>query len=271
MMTLRYGWLVWMTFLLSFLTGCQSDPEEAPSEPAVTGRVFVRPQEAWGNESASTGTPGTKAVDQEKLTYTFEAWTRGTEAKRVFQQTASGSMQEGVQMEISLIPGTYDFLFWADYGTGHYLTTNLRQVQVVTTPYLPGPRNDAFACALEQVTWDGRTTCQAVLKRPVAKVKFVNSADLGQTKSVSVVYGGLYTSYNVLTGEVSNLRTALTVSYPETTVGSAQIGEDYLFVPEEGASLSLSVSMGEVTKEVDAVPLRANYSTNIVSYFGQNY
>ena len=176
-------------------------------------------------------------------------------------------MQEGVQLEISLIPGTYDFLFWADYGTGHYLTKNLRQVQVVTTPYQPGSRNDAFACALEQVTWDGTTICQAVLKRPVAKVKFMNAADFDQPKAVSVVYGKLYTAYDVLTGEVSNPQTTLSVSYPETIVGSAQMGEDYLFVPEEGSSLSLSISVGEVTKEVDAVPLRANYSTNITSLF----
>ena len=267
MKTLRYVWSVWMTLSLIFLTGCQADPEEIPSEPAVTGRVFVRPQGAWENESASNGAPETKTVDQEKLTYTFEAWTRGPEAKCVFQQTASGSMQEGVQLEISLIPGTYDFLFWADYGTGHYLTTNLKQVQVVTTPYQPGSRNDAFSCALEQVTWDGTTTCQAVLKRPVARVKFLNAENFSQAKTVSVVYGGLYTSYNVLTGEVSDLRTSLTVSYPETTVGSSLIGEDFLFVPAEGSSLSFSIAVGNVTKVVDRVPLRANYSTNISSLF----
>lgn len=74
----------------------------------------------------------------------------------MLHKTANGSMSGGAEFEIALIPGSYDFLFWADYGNGHYITTNLREVAVTTDSYCPGAQNDAFACALKQMEWEYR-------------------------------------------------------------------------------------------------------------------
>ena len=81
-----------------------------------------------------------------------------------------------------------------------------------------------------------------------------------------MTYEKFYTVYNVLTGEVSAPQQALVIPFPETTVGSTLIGEDFLFVPAEGA-MSISVSVGDITKTIEDIPLRSNYSTNITSLF----
>ncbi len=265
----RYFLWVWMTLVLVSLTGCQADSETLPEPQPVKGVVAVRSQGAWENEnSPSLFVGNTKSNDDEMLVYTLEVWTREATPRRVLRQTLNGSMTGGAQFEIALISGVYDFLFWADYGNGHYLTADLRQVTVETEAYRPGAQNDAFACAVEQVEWSGNTVLNAILKRPMARINIHNAEAFDQANPVSMVYGELYTSYDVLTGEVSAIQQDVSVSFPETTVGSTLVGEDFLFVPIEGESaMSFSVSVGDVTKDAEDVVLRSNYSTNVTVSF----
>ena len=262
MKSTRYCLWVWIMLVGVFLTGCQTDSETLPEPQPVKGVISMRSQSAVENEI----TPQSKGNADEMLVYTLEVWTRDAEPRCVLHKTVDGSMDGGVQFEIALIPDIYDFLFWADYGNGHYQTTNLRQVTVITDSYCPDPRNDAFAGVLEQIEWNGNTSCDAILKRPLARINIHNTDAFGQANAVSMVYKELYTVYNVLTGEVSAPQQSLAVSLPETTVGSTLIGEDFLFVPTEGV-ISFSVSVGDVTKTIDDVPLRSNYNTNITSTF----
>ena len=185
----------------------------------------------------------------------------------MLHKTANGSMSGGAEFEIALIPGSYDFLFWADYGNGHYITTNLREVAVTTDSYRPGAQNDAFACALKQMEWNGNTVFNATLKRPVARMNIHNTSTFDQSNTVSMIYEKLYTVYDVLTGEVSAPRQTQRVSFPETEVGSTLIGEDFIFIPAEGGSISFSVSVGDITKTAGDVPLKSNHNTNIYCSF----
>ena len=265
----RYFLWTCMTLAGTLFTGCQTGSETVPGPQSVKGMIAIRSQRALENETGTTSASvgETKSNDPEASAYTLtlEVWTREAEPRRMLRNTLNGDMDEGVQLEIALIPGIYDFLFWADYGNGRYLTTNLRQVTVVTDPYRPDARNDAFACAIKQVTWDGNT-CNATLKRPMARINIHNTETFDQASAVSITYEELYTVYDVLTGEVSAPQQSLTVSFPKTTVGSTLIGEDFLFVPAEGV-MSCSVSVDDVTKAIDDVPLKSNYNTNITSSF----
>ena len=255
----------WTMLVLAILTGCQADSEIFPEPQPVKGVIAIEPQSALENEEPSVFDGNTKSNTDKTLVYTLEVWTREAEPRCMLHETLNGSMDEGVQFEITLIPGIYDFLFRADYGNGHYLTTNLKQVTIATDSYHPDAKNDAFPCVLKQVEWNG-TPCNATLMRPLARINIHNTQAFDQPNSVSMIYDKLYTVYNVLTGEVSFPQQALTVSFPETTVGSTLIGEDFLFVPAEDV-MSLSVSVGNITKTINDVPLKSNYSTNITNSF----
>ena len=265
----RYFLWIWMTLVLVALTGCQTNSEVIHDTQLVKGRLVVQSQNALENEvcKPSTFIEDTKSNNGETLMYKLEVWTREAQARRVLQKTVNGSLTSGVQFEIALIPGIYDFLLWADYGNGHYITTNLRQVTVTTDSYRPKAQNDAFACALKQVEWNGNTIFNATLKRPVARMSIQNDNVFNQSNTVSIIYGEIYTLYDVLTGEVSAPRKDLTVSFPETTIDSQNIGEDFLFVPATGSMSSLSISVGDITKTVDDVQLKSNYNTNITCSF----
>lgn len=269
MKQIRYFVWFWIVLAGVILAGCQAEPVEAPEAEPVKGVLYVRSQGALDNESSSmsalAGT--TKSNADETLTYTLEAWSRESDARCMLHTTATGSMTGGVQFEVSLIPGLYDFLLWADYGNGRYLTSNLREVTVETGSYVPDARNDAFACALPGVEWNGKANCNAILKRPLARMSLHNSTAFDQANTVSMIYDEIYTVYDVLTGEVSAPQRAISVLFPETVVGSTLVGEDFLFVPEAGGTFSLSVSVGDLTKIVDDVPLKANYCTNITGVF----
>ena len=82
----------------------------------------------------------------------------------------------------------------------------------------------------------------------------------GQT--VSVTYTNVPTQYDVLTATASAPQT-LTIAFPTTTTGAALVGEDFLFVPAEGKSVGLSITVGEVTKSLDVRQLQRNYTTNV--------
>lgn len=268
MKQIRYFLWIWIMLVGGILTGCQAEPEEAPVPEPVTGVLYVRPQGALDNEPSSMSAPAgtTKSNGDETLTYTLEAWSRGTDARCMLHTTATGSMTAGVQFAVALIPGVYDLLLWADYGNGRYLTSNLREVTVETEGYAPDARNDAFACALPAVEWNGKANCNAILKRPLACMSLYSSAAFDRANTVSMTYDEIYTVYDVLTGEVSAPQRAISVLFPETVVGSTLVGEDFLFVPTSGA-FSFSVSVGDVTQQIDDVPLKPNYSTHITSSF----
>lgn len=265
MKIVRYILWSFVTLAGVSFAGCQADTDTHPEPQPVKGVIAVQAQSEMDNESNPTSEPGknTKSNDNETLTYVLEVWTREAEARRVLHKAVNGGLTSGAEFDITLIPGIYDFLFWADYGNGHYVSTDLREVTVATGAYRPDIRNDAFACVLKEVDWNENSSYNATLKRCVALMNIHNTAAFDKKNAVTMVYNGLYRVYDVLTQEVSDPLYDLKVSFPETTVGSTLIGEDFFFVSAEGEVMSFSVSVGDVTKSLDDVPLKSNYSTNI--------
>lgn len=244
------------------LTGCDTNSNEIPSPTPVEGFISVLPQTELKNVQPA---PSTKAGNDARLTYTFEVWTSGSDSRCVLHRTATGTLSGGTSFEISLIPGTYDLLFWADYGTENYTTSNLQAVKRKTTPYTAGENQDAFACALRNQEWNGGGF-SATLTRPLTKLTMQNTKPFNQALPVSVTYENLYTSYNVLTGEVFDPQNTAATFQP--TDGSTFIGEDFLFVPPAGEEQSsLSITIDNTTQSIGTLPLQTNYKTNITASF----
>lgn len=254
-----------MSIVLFSLTGCQTDPEETPDPNLVKGVITVRSQSGLDNEPENKSM--TKADGSALLTYTIEAWSPEEPARCVLHQTTTGTLSGGATFDILLLPGEYNFLFWADYGTDRYITSNLREVKLSETPYTPNDQHDAFAGVCRNETWGEGAGFNATLTRPLARLNVLNTSVFNDPKSVSVEYSQVYTCYDVLTGTVSVPQYNVEVVFPETAAGSASVGIDYLFVPSDGTSESLSVTVGDVTKTVSDILFKPNYNTTLTSSF----
>ncbi len=259
---------IFYLFLIPILlAGCSK--ETLPEPSPVGGTISVRSQSELsdGSQSASAihSAGFTRAAGDVILTYTFEAWTHDADPRCVLHETVTGTLTEAA-FEIALIPGNYDFLFWADYGKGHYNTSDLRLVSLIETYYTPGNDRDAFACALENVRWNGGSGVGATLKRPLARLTMRNAMPFTEVRTVSVEYRGVPTRYDVLTGTAS-VPADITLSFPATALGSATIGEDFLFVPPNVQNVTLSMTVGGVTKTLGVLAIEPNYKTNVTAVF----
>ena len=238
---------IFYLFLLPILlVGCSKETEKLSEPSPVGGMISVHSQREFSDgplsASAIHSDVFTRVAGDAVLAYTFEAWTRDANPRCVLHKTVTGTLTEAV-FEIALIPGNYDFLFWADFGKGYYNTSDLRQISFDGIPYMSGSDRDAFACALENVRWNGGNGVGATLKRPLAKLTIQNTTPF-------------------ITGDKK-----VSVTYRTTTTGSAAVGEDFLFVPTAGKSVSLSITVGDVTKGLDVLQLQRNYTTIVTATF----
>ena len=170
---------IFYLFLLPILlVGCSKETEKLSEPSPVGGMISVHSQREFSDgplsASAIHSDVFTRVAGDAVLAYTFEAWTRDANPRCVLHKTVTGTLTEAV-FEIALIPGNYDFLFWADFGKGYYNTSDLRQISFDGIPYMSGSDRDAFACALENVRWNGGNGVGATLKRPLAKLTIQNT------------------------------------------------------------------------------------------------
>ena len=263
---------IFYLFLIPILfAGCNKERETLPEPAPVGGMISVRSQKELSNESQNSSAIRSDAFSRAAdaaVTYTFEAWTHDANPRCVLHKSVTGTLTEAA-FEIALIPGNYDFLFWADYGKGAYATDNPRQVTATTAYTLAAAsERDAFACAKTGVTWNGGNGVSATLMRPMAKLTMQNTSPFATDgKMVSITYRNTPTQYDVLTGTSSAPAAEITLPFPTTTAGSAAVGEDFIFVPAEGKSVGLTITVGDVEKELDALPLKPNYITNVTAVF----
>ena len=246
---------IFYLFLLPILlVGCSKETEKLSEPSPVGGMISVHSQREFSDgplsASAIHSDVFTRVAGDAVLAYTFEAWTRDANPRCVLHKTVTGTLTEAV-FEIALIPGNYD----------------LRQISFDGIPYMSGSDRDAFACALENVRWNGGNGVGATLKRPLAKLTIQNTTPfITGDKKVSVTYRNVPTRYDVLTGTAS-APVEIRFTFPTTTTGSAAVGEDFLFVPTAGKSVSLLITVGDVTKGLDVLQLQRNYTTIVTATF----
>lgn len=249
--------------ILTVWMGCDT-AEEAELLP-VGGVIQLRPQEGMENEPAGKASVRTKA-GMEQLRYLFEAWTRDEQPRLVARKEVTGSITEVAPLEISLVPGIYDFLFWADYGAGYYSVGNLREVKVEESSYTSGKLRDAFAAAETAVHWETGTSLSVTLKRPLAKLEVCNKdKDFSAEKPVLFAYTNVPTQYDVLTGQTSVLK-KLTVNLGYTSASLKLAGEDFIFVPAV-EPLGVDMTVGTITKSIADLELKVNYKTIVTAAF----
>ncbi|MBP3482434.1 MAG: hypothetical protein J6K28_03475 [Alistipes sp.] len=261
-----------LLFSLTFLAGCHKDTDCPPAEMPVGGVISLHSDSGSEGGTALKAVTGSDEVADDRLTYVFEAWTRDANPRCVLHKTVTGTYTEAV-IEIILVPGAYDFLFWADHGDEYYVTDNLRQVKIAMTPgsspatYVPSGRRDAFACVQTDVVWNGGNGMSAILVRPLAKLIIRNKTEfVSAGKEVSVTYKNVPIQYDVLAGAAS-VPTDLTLAFPTTEAGSFSVAEDFLFVPSEGIHVGLTISVDDVSKEAGVLPLKPNYTTTVTGSF----
>ena len=110
---------IFYLFLLPILlVGCSKETEKLSEPSPVGGMISVHSQREFSDgplsASAIHSDVFTRVAGDAVLAYTFEAWTRDANPRCVLHKTVTGTLTEAV-FEIALIPGNYDFLFWADF------------------------------------------------------------------------------------------------------------------------------------------------------------
>ena len=169
----------------------------------------------------------TRAVDTYKLRCILEVWSKGTEAKLIYQEEAvlDPTAQTGsFPFAFELPAGSYDCLMWADYvdaGTTitdkYYDTSDLKNITVKESASLINNKAcDAFFYSGEIQKKEGELLRQEMkLIRPFTKVSIreKNLKEFKLLKGLAVSYNTAM-KFNVSTGRVSEETVAVNYTEP---------------------------------------------------------
>ena len=180
----------------------------------------------------------------------------------------------------------FTVLFWAQKEGAAYNTGNLRNVTLGTLT-ANQENYEVFAGKDDVTSCVSSSNGNVVLVRPIAQLNIAtltSGLTLGNTVSSSTVkpefsdlkVTGLYSAYNVATGEV--IGDAGEVSYAKAPIKAndifnsdyTRVGMNYVgFMPEEGANVEVDFNIytekdGDISHKVSNVPVKANYQTNII-------
>lgn len=267
-----YMTIIALATLLSF-AGCTKETK-TPAADAVKGSIALSAQYAAENETAAFQT---RAAGD--LTYTLEVWTEDYSGRIVRKVLSESELSADGNIEISLVPGIYNFLFWADYNNGHYATDEavsglaggLRSVEYV---YYSDNSDmgsldgwDAFALCKERVDWgtDGTSpSLEAVLTRPLAKLSIKAAGNFtADDADASIQCSNIPVRYDVATASAA---ASASVVFPASIkAGSPEIGGLFLFAPRE-ASVEVSLlglGNGNETRNLGGISVAPNYVTNV--------
>ena len=240
------------------------------------------------------------ADDGERLRLVAEVYREGTSVK-VHGRTQFCTLQaDGTWLaELSLLPGDYDLLLWADRDGGYYNTDDLGKVLVLTENYVANgetDKKDAFYAAETLTVGDGMPDMPVTLERPFAKYRLIandveayyNLMDKGEDLpdiedlQVRVTYEGFFpTGFNVDTGKPNDaLNTGIhSTSVPTVAEGydasvNRQVGVDFVLINGEESFVNVTIQMidtntGDIVATVQHVkiPYRRGHLTTVTGHF----
>ena len=240
------------------------------------------------------------ADDGERLRLVAEVYREGTSVK-VHGRTQFCTLQaDGTWLaELSLLPGDYDLLLWADRDGGYYNTDDLGKVLVLTENYVANgetDKKDAFYAAETLTVGDGMPDMPVTLERPFAKYRLIandveayyNLMDKGEDLpdiedlQVRVTYEGFFpTGFNVDTGKPNDaLNTGIHyTSVPTVAEGydasvNRQVGVDFVLINGEESFVNVTIQMidtntGDIVATVQHVkiPYRRGHLTTVTGHF----
>lgn len=189
-----------------------------------------------------------------------------TSGTNVIGAIESGSGSFAVRLD----PGEYTCLFWADYGSANYNTTDLKNVALQDA----ATEVEAFY-AKKDITVTNAGTENVTLGRAVAKV-VLKETDWLDTGTITVNYDG-FKGFDVSQGAGIN-ETTLTKTFSITseitgsTATPTEVGNFLLLAqPNERYLTNFKVQYNsETEKTISNVPVQANYVTNIKGKFSVN-
>lgn len=155
---------IFYLFLLPILlVGCSKETEKLSEPSPVGGMISVHSQREFSDgplsASAIHSDVFTRVAGDAVLAYTFEAWTRDANPRCVLHKTVTGTLTEAV-FEIALIPGNYDFLFWADFGKGYYNTSEFT-ADIIRRNSLYGPVVTGTLSPVRSKMYDGTAATES--------------------------------------------------------------------------------------------------------------
>ncbi len=266
--------------LLSFLTGlsaCQKDPNSISVQGSSSTLTVTIPQ---GIETKATADYGQGNQINRCI---LEIYQNGELYGERRVQTVTGNQVSFSDLRL-VVSQTYDFVLWADCGDGdadkYYNTTDLSAVKVNTTYTGNDDGFDAFY-AKESFTVTETFTENITLKRPFGQLN-IKTTDWGSLdtdhkdlipEGIRVNFTGVPTTFNALTGEVSDVQPlSYVVDIDATSVAaSGELTVDYIFaVPEEATLADFSMQFLDANSSIITtnenfrnIPIRRNYRTNV--------
>lgn len=177
---------------------------------------------------------------------------------------------ENNSFTILLPPGTYKCLFWADYGSTNYDTTDLTSVKELKST--EADANAEAFYANQSVKVSNGNQVNVTLNRAVAKV-ILRETDVLEPGSMTVTYSRPL-SFNVAdgttTGTESDTKTLFIANEIQGTTDSpVEIGSFYVLASADEANLDNFITKyNEEEKTISNVPVQANYQTYITGKYG---
>ena len=177
---------------------------------------------------------------------------------------------ENNSFTIMLPPGTYKCLFWADYGSTNYDTTDSTSVKELKST--EADANAEAFYANQSVKVSNGNQVNVTLNRAVAKV-ILRETDVLEPGSMTVTYSRPL-SFNVAdgttTGTESDTKTlSIANEIQGTTDSPVEIGSFYVLASADEADLDNFITKyNEEEKTISNVPVQANYQTYITGKYG---
>lgn len=177
------------------------------------------------------------------LRYILEVYDGETSVKRIVKTSDDF---EDLSMNVRLLPRAYKFVIWADFvlenstEDKYYTTASLKAISTKELNTGNDDSNDAYTFAFDITVDDNMSVPDVVLKRPLAKITFVNTG-LSQAMNtpITIKYNtALSNTFNALTGVVSgSVSPQFSVTPNGDYSGSSQtqtIAWDYVFCDKTG-------------------------------------
>ena len=267
---------LWTAAALMGLTACQKSDEVTGAGEATVTVSATLPAGMGATRAYGDG----ETVDRCIMAVYLDGEPYGE------RQTAAVS---GLQATFSarLVSGkSYDLVFWADkagadQGDLHYDTSAFPEVRF-TGDYAGNDetRDAFFGTAVVEADQSKAVTVE--LKRPFGQLNIatLDMADVPadmQPTEVSISFESVPTGINLMTGELTEARAAVSYSVPAALVNAenGDLSVDYLFAPKtEGeqylANFTMSFLKGgaEVASAYafSSIPVQRNYRTNVSGY-----
>lgn len=253
---------LWMLGIAAMLASCSQSEElqqGADGQKSVT--IAVNLEDAGSYAHSRALDPHTAEADAAVTRCYMEVIEGGVSTQLV---SMSGDQTNGFTATLALNPAnSYNFLFWADGGTGCYTITDEAGKRLQGIAVADGA---AVSIAYQgAVTWDKESTVEATLTHAVAKVSVKTKTSLASGGTLTLTVP-TYTGYNVggstdkLVGEETSQDYSITLTDPITADADAGALVCSCYVLYDGTD-DLNLTYNDIPVVVYNVPLKPNQHT----------